>query len=162
MPIEQLTPGSEIDAMTEREIRRMRKAIIRILSYVGERSVVHVRTLPSPSAADFPTYPRIPPHQPYFIDWTGNLRSSVGYVTVEDGKIVKSGGFDGNGDEGERRGRTTARRAAREFPEGYALIVVAGMNYAAYVTDKGYDVLDSAETLAVELARKLLGQLTSE
>ena len=35
------------------------------------------------------------------------------------------------------------------------LIVVAGMNYAAYVQRKGYDVLTSSELLAEQLVRQL-------
>ena len=51
---------------------------------------------------------------------------------------------------------------AREFPNGVVLVVVAGMNYAAHLSDRGYDVLDSAEVLAAKLVPQLLQSLGFE
>lgn len=80
-----------------------------------------------------------------FNDQTGNLRSSIGYIVVYDGNIVKED-F-----ELAKRGteRTPGMIAGREFaeyqaalnPKGWALITVAGMEYAAFVEAKGYDVI---------------------
>lgn len=105
---------------------------------------------------------------------TGNLRSSLGYVVAQDGKIIKEGGFKqvqgrgenyekvffttkaqktvqfwargkaGDGSEGSRQGLEYARSLARSS-KGLMLIVVAGMDYASYVNSRGYDVMDSAE-----------------
>ena len=41
----------------------------------------------------------------------------------------------------------------------YALVVVAGMNYAAYVEAKGYNVLSSAEHLAERELPRMLDKL---
>jgi hypothetical protein len=48
---------------------------------------------------------------------------------------------------------------APQYTCGIALIVVAGMEYAATVAAKGYNVLDSAELTAQALVPKLLQQL---
>lgn len=160
MGITQTTPTAEIDKYIEKQVERITKALIRNLQYVGERVINHARSLPSPSAAAYKGK-RIPPHQPNYIDWTVNLRSSIGYVIVCDGKVVTEGGFkvEGNGADGAKSGIQYAKEIVRQFPEGIVLVVVAGMEYAAYVTAKGYDVLDSAEILADQLVPKFLKQL---
>jgi hypothetical protein len=103
-----------------------------------------------------------------YMDRTANLRSSVGYVLVEDGKIITMSGFEqlpgnrrpGKGEKrnGGKQGREFAMDTARKFPEGLVLILVAGMKYAARVADSGKDVLDSAE----REAELLMGQLTNQ
>lgn len=158
MGITQTTPASEIDKYIEEQIERMINAIIYDLKYVGERVVNHAKELPSPSAADFPTFPHIPPHQPNYMDRTHNLRASIGYVISVDGKLVDDFGFDSSG-RGGKDGIKYAKEVARQFPKGIVLIVVAGMNYASYVSAKGYDVLDSAELLADKLVPQILKQL---
>lgn len=110
---------------------------------------------------------------------TGNLRSSLGYVVAQDGKIIKEGGFKqvqgrgenyekvffttkaqktvqfwargkaGDGSEGSRQGLEYARSLARSS-KGLMLIVVAGMDYASYVNDIHHrDVIDSAEAKVI-------------
>lgn len=156
------TTESELARQMAEETARMERAIVRTLQYVGESSVRHARSLVSPSAASFPTFPKIPPHQPNYIDWSANLRSSIGYVVVADGRIIGEGGFDAESPtatEGVAAGKETARKAAAEFPTGFTLIVTAGMHYASYVADKGYDVTASAELLSERLAEQLFSQL---
>lgn len=158
MAVKRTTPQSEIDREIEKAVKQLEKAVIYNLRYVGEKAVKHARSLPSPKALDTKN---IPPHQPNYIDWTGNLRSSIGYVIAKDGKIVDSGGFqlEKGGEDGTRTGREYAEQLATQVQSGYALIVVAGMGYASYVTNKGYDVIDSAELLAEQLASELMKDL---
>ena len=86
-----------------------------------------------------------------YTDRTGNLRSSVGYVIVKDGKPV-FGNFEGTSTPGVDKARNFAEGIVAEYPNGYALIVVAGMNYALYVEAKGFDVLTgSGQTAASNL-----------
>ena len=94
-------------------------------------------------------------------DRTGNLRSSLGYVIVLDGKIKYQSDFEVvmQGDSGAKSGIQYAKEVARQFPEGIVLIVVAGMNYASFVSATGRDVLDSAELLADKLVPQILKQL---
>ena len=68
-------------------------------------------------------------------DQSGNLRSSVGYIVTIDGQIESEGGFRrfADADEGPSKGKAYARTLAPQYSEGVALIIVAGMEYAAYV-----------------------------
>lgn len=158
MAVKRTTPQSEIDREIEESIKRFEKAVVYALSYVGERVVKHARELPSPKA---PERGAIKPHQPNYMDWTGNLRSSIGYVVVKNGNIVDSGGFEAekDGEEGARMGRAYAEMLASQARGWFTLIVVAGMSYASYVTNKGYDVIDSAELLADRLVPELMKDL---
>lgn len=144
MGIVQTTPMQEIDAYMEQQLQRIEYALVRTLQYVGERCLTAARRSKS------------------YRDITGNLRSSVGYVIAVDGTITNSSDFRTvkTGGQGTQTGYEYAYRLVREqFPQGICLIVVAGMNYAAYVTAKGKDVLDSAELLAEQLVPKMLSRL---
>lgn len=102
---------------------------------------------------------------------TGDLRSSIGYVIAYNGNIIKEGGFHkirGHGEnmqkvefttkEGKKvsfwaKGKfgdgTNGSNIGLEFARskisntGYSFVLVAGMEYASYVSSKGFDVLDS-------------------
>lgn len=143
MGITQTTPESEIAAYIEAQVERMTKALIYNLEFVGETCLNTARETNS------------------YNDLTGNLRSSLGYVIVLDGKIVRQSDSKvvKKGDSGAKKGTRYAKEIARQFPEGIVLIVVAGMNYASYVSSTGRDVLDSAELLADRLVPQMLKQL---
>lgn len=143
MPIEQLTPMSEIENYTEEQLNRLNAVLLRNLAYIGEACLNRARQTNS------------------YKDQTGNLRSSIGYVISVDGRIVKTSDFKvvKTGREGAKDGLSFAKKIARDFPQGLCLIVVAGMKYAAYVSAKGYDVLDSSELLAESLTDRILKQL---
>ena len=98
-----------------------------------------------------------------YTDRTGNLRSSIGYVIAKDGTIITESAFPrvmGTADKGPETGRELAERIARECePGSYALVVVAGMKYAVHVTNRGYNVLNSAELIARQLAPEMLLKL---
>ena len=80
-------------------------------------------------------------------DRTSNLRSSIGFILVKDGKIIRKGGFQQaiggseSGDNGIKEGEKYATELAKNAGDGYTLIVVAGMNYARPVESKGFNVL---------------------
>lgn len=106
-----------------------------------------------------------------WMDQSGNLRSSIGYIVVRDGEICKSGGFnrvDGpkrgeSSSDGSKEGRSYAERLASSYPTGYALIVVAGMEYAAYVEAKANkDVLAGGEIFLKKEVRKLVRRLSQK
>lgn len=143
MPITRITSDAEIGRQVEQKVQRIIAAAIYNLSYVGERVLNEARSTNS------------------YKDQTGNLRSSIGYVIVVDGKIVKTSSFETVkvGGQGSSKGREYALKIAAQFPQGIALIVVAGMNYASYVSAKGYNVLDTAELLAQRLVPQMLKQL---
>ena len=143
MPIKRLTPPAEIDRYIAGRVEAIKEAIIRMMLYVGEQVLNAARMTNS------------------YKDQTGNLRSSIGYVVAIDGEIVQMSSFDTvkEGQDGSRGGKEYAIQLVRDFPKGIVLIVVAGMNYASYVSAKGYDVLDSSELLADKLVPQMLQQL---
>lgn len=96
-------------------------------------------------------------------DITGNLRSSIGYVILQDGKPVVNGaskqysGTKGNGEAGPAAAEALLTQLQAKFPWGIVLIVCAGMNYAAYVENVRHkDVLTTAELKAESLLKQLL------
>lgn len=143
MGITQKTPSAEINDYIAQQVEHMINALIYNLQYIGERCLTAARTTNS------------------YKDRTGNLRSSLGYVIVCDGKIVHQSDFEvvEKGKNGAQSGIRFAKEIVRQFPEGIVLIVVAGMNYASYVSATGRDVLDSAELLADRLVPQILKQL---
>lgn len=143
MPIKQITPAQAIESYLNKEIAKKEKAILYKLSYVGEACVNEART------------------SGQYIDQTGNLRSSIGYIITKDGTIVQQSGFQQvkDGAAGTKDGEAFARQLASKFPTGICLIVVAGMNYAGYVSAKGYNVMDSSEDLAEKLVPQVMKQL---
>lgn len=145
MPIRQTTSNADLDRFIENHVKRVVDSVIYRLSYIGEKVVNQARDTDKRT----------------FKDQTGNLRSSIGYVIVSDGQIVKASDFRTvkGGSQGSATGRSYAERLAQQFPDGIVLIVVAGMNYATYVSAKGLDVLDSAELLAQREIPKMLERL---
>ena len=130
----------------DEQVSRLRQVLLRNLAYIGEQCLNAARQTDS------------------YKDQTGNLRSSIGYVIVEDGRVVQASDFspsDKGTDKatGQATGKAYANELAARFPSGLTLLIVAGMNYAAYVSAKGYDVLDSSELKADLLTEKLLKQL---
>ena len=83
-----------------------------------------------------------------------------------EGKIVYTSDFKQvkNGTQGPVEGKNLARKLAGSYKTGFALIVVAGMHYAAYVEAmENKVVLTSAELLAKrelpEMMRRLRTQI---
>lgn len=155
MGMNMTTPLSQIGSYIDKKLEEFADEIISNYQMVGEAVIAHVRSLPSKSRADFPNPKKIPPHQPYFIDLYGNLRSSIGYVIVRDGQIVNKGGFSNPEKKGAQEGAKYAESLASKYPTGIVLIVVAGMIYAARINNEyKYDVLDSAELLADKMCKE--------
>lgn len=98
---------------------------------------------------------------------TGALLSSTGYEVFVDGVAIHSqfdaaSGAESNAAEtGIKSGQSIAESIGKGT-NGIALVVVAGMNYAAYVEAKGYNVLSSAEHLAERELPRMLEKLISD
>lgn len=140
MPIIPNTPQSEIDKLLKKKIAELENAVVRRLEYIGMFCIAEAR------ASD------------KYTDQTGNLRSSIGFSVLKNGKEVKSFGFElvKNGQDGQKEGKEFLTEIAKGYNEGIVLIVVAGMNYAAYVEAKGLNVLASSEIKAKEVAKKMI------
>lgn len=150
MAIRMTTPMSEIDKFLNEGLKRAHNLTIRALMLLGEKCVIEARDR-SPEAS--------------WIDQSGNLRSSIGYVIVFNGKIVHTSAFNSvkNGSDGSKEGEALAKRLARNYRNGYALIVVAGMNYAAYVEAmESKVVLTSAELMAKKELPSMIEKLKSQ
>ena len=144
MPGRMTTPiqtiGDKINASVEARLQ----VIVNTLCYVGEQCIIEAR--------DGGTY----------TDQTGNLRSSIGYAVVWDGKVVQRDCIDKikQGDKGVSDGNEYLSKCIkRRRRKGIVLIVTAGMNYAEYVEAKGFNVLTSAELKAGPLVKSLLTRL---
>ena len=126
------------------------KAIVDIFSYIGEESVKKARE----------------DHEKNWKDQTGNLRSSIGYMVTYNGKEVLRNGFaptqgkTGNGAEGQAEGQRVIEGLKGTNTEGFALIVVAGMNYAEHLEASGkYDVLAHVELFARKRMPEMLERI---
>lgn len=93
-------------------------------------------------------------------DQTGNLRSSIGYVIAKDGEVIignfKESNKGSDKSTGKERGHRVAEEISLSFSGGYILVGVAGMDYAAAVEAKGYEVVTGANTLCNEYLKKAL------
>lgn len=141
--VTQTISQNEIDRFLMSEIERKEGVLVSTLSYVGETCVAHSRD------------------NGKYLNQTGNLRSSIGYVVIRNGRVVINGGFEQvqNGSEGVTEGKKFRNDIISKNRRGIVLIMVAGMNYAAYVEAKNLDVLTSAELLAESLVPSLMNQL---
>ena len=110
--------------------------IITTLAYLGEQCVSKIRDRSGEES---------------WFDQTGNLRSSIGYAVYERGKKTIEAVFNQvlDGSEGTEAGRIMVNDLAQKYSSTYALVVVAGMNYADKVeTLDNKDVLASTELWA--------------
>lgn len=123
--------------------KRMEEAVLSRLQQIGEQFVSDARSDGS------------------YTDQTGNLRSSIGYVILKDGVQLELSGFEvkKEGAEGSQRGKALADQIATDYPRGFVLIVVAGMEYAAAVEAKGYDVLTMSSLKAASDLKKAMQRI---
>ncbi len=140
-----LTPKftkADVAQMVKDRINRINEAILFNLQTVGEQFVRNARSTK--------TYGNI----------TSNLRSSCGYVILQDGRQLQSN-FEGTS-KGQQKGKEVAGEVASQFPRGFVLIGVAGMEYAAAVEAKGYDVISSSAITAENALRKAIVRLSKK
>lgn len=119
----------------QERLQKMKEAVERRLDMelmqLGEEAVTH--------AKEYKGYK----------DHTANLKNSISYALFKDGRLVRQNvgkipepdaTVEGQGQvENNLMAYATANGVVA--PKGYTLIVVAGMNYGAYVEAKGYNVL---------------------
>ena len=136
MGIDSTTPQSKLDKFLNAIPQILSAEIFRALCYLGEQCVGKVRNRPGTAS---------------WFDQTGNLRSSIGYAVFGEGRKIMESAFDtvGVGTQGSAEGRDMIDSLASKYAETYALVVVAGMNYADYVEAKdNKDVLATTELWA--------------
>lgn len=131
----------EVFADINKKLVEHEDLLITNLQYIGERAVKEARLRGS------------------YIDRTGNLRSSIGYVILKDGYPIKHSDSKQyhKGFEGLRASQKLLDQVASTYPTGITLVVCAGMEYASYVENiHGRDVLTGGKLLAQTLIHKLL------
>lgn len=144
MPGKMITPIKVIGDHMMASAEAQMKVIVNTFCYVGERCIIEAR------------------NNGNYTDQTGNLRSSIGYAVLWNGKIIQKECADKvkNGDEGTSKGeKFLSDRIKKAQKKGVVLIVTAGMNYAEYVEAKGYNVLTSAELKAGPMIKSILTQI---
>lgn len=128
----------------EKRINRINLAILQRLKIVGEEFINNARSKTKTGGG--------------FGDLSGNLRSSIGYVILHNGKEVIGSEFESfkSGKEGSETGEKLIKKIASQYAEhsSFVLIVVAGMDYAAAVESKGYDVITGSSLIAESDLRK--------
>jgi hypothetical protein len=133
MPIKivpKFTAG-QIGKMLQKQQERIEKAIVLRLSFVGEAFVKSAR------------------EDGNYKDHTGNLRSSIGYVILKNGQQLHDNFLSVGGKDGIEKAKKALENAKAKFPgKGYVLICVAGMEYAAAVESKGYNVITASSLVA--------------
>lgn len=120
-------------------------------------------------------------------DWSGNLRSSIGYIVLHDGIAVRSSSFepiqgkpfkmvefttkDGksvkfkakiteyDGSRGSSTGSSFINQLSLEYSNGIVLILCAGMEYAAAVEANGKDVITGASIRAKNYLETRLSEI---
>lgn len=140
----------------DKETRKSIHQVIASLQRVGEQVVNEIRT----------------EHISDWEDQTGNLRSSIGYIISVDGEPYNMSGFEqiDGPDRGTERDpgynqedpKEYARSLCKLHPKGIALIVVAGMEYAAYVEAmENKVVLAQGEIEARKMVAEMIQRLNS-
>lgn len=128
-----------IDKAIQEAMTIIDEECMKTLSYLGEQCVKLSRERPMSESWN---------------DQTGNLRSSIGFAVARQGAVEQMSSFEavkgpkGDGSGGVSEGKRVAEQKAQATTAPYALVVVAGMEYASHVEAKGRDVLASAEAHA--------------
>jgi len=90
-------------------------------------------------------------------DQTSNLKSSIGGVVLKNGKPISYAGFEGNGIDGPTTGTAFINSLLSNYPKGYVIILVAGMEYATYV--ENYHNLNVLKKTELKMQQDLPGIL---
>lgn len=149
MGVECTNPQGFLDNLFARMQEIIRGEFIRAFSYLGEQCIRKVRDRPGDAS---------------WFDQTGNLRSSIGYGVFEDGRKTIQSAFESvlKGAQGSAIGRKELDKLAGMYSDTFALVVIAGMEYADYVEAmNNKDVLATTEIWARrEMSRYVIMAIT--
>lgn len=142
--------GKDVAAYLAQAMQTIEQDLVNRLIRVGETFVKNARSTDT------------------YKDQTGNLRSSIGYIILKDGSQIMSnfkvaGAGKKNkgtqGGSGVNKGQEAAAIVAAQYPTGYVLICVAGMEYAAAVESRGKDVITGSSLKAKQQLKESLAAL---
>lgn len=127
---------AQIDNYFLKCLRIIHEELVNTFSYAGEQCVQRIRSRSQDES---------------WIDQTGNLRSSIGYAVYADGRkaVISQFGVVLSGSQGPAEAKRYIDELSQKYADTYALVVVAGMNYADEVEAlENKDVLASTELWA--------------
>lgn len=126
----------QIHEMLQKEKEKLVKLVLLRLQKIGEQFIINARTKTAAQGG--------------FNDRTGNLRNSIGYIVLNNGRqvAVNFKSTVSGGSKGVSEGEKVAHEAARDLANGMVLIVVAGMEYASAVEARGRDVITGSSLAA--------------
>lgn len=138
MPIKQITPITVASDYLENKMKFWKRSVVQTLAYVAESALKEAR------------------ENHGYVDRTGNLTSSIGYCIMDEGVVLYESSFQQvvNGSKGAEDGKKFMDELIKDHSEGIVLVLVAGMNYSVCVEALGYNVLDSAEQLSLEIMKR--------
>lgn len=114
--------GAQVQNIMEQFQEKLDSKTVEILQYIGEQFVNEARIKGN------------------YTDRTGNLRSSIGYIILNDGQVIdksfQKAGVGSGGSEGVSAAKELTNKLAQQYSKGLVLIGVAGMEYAFYVEKK--------------------------
>lgn len=111
--------------------------------YVGEKFVQKARRSVTATIYSRQVYDKNgQPRKRHPWELTGNLRSSIGYTLIARGTKLQN--FQGEGTEGIKAGGEVSSKLATDAGGNISIAMVAGMNYAAAVESRGYDVISNS------------------
>lgn len=150
--IKQLTPTETIINAIEYSLSEEIRIILERIAYIAEAAINEQRDkgqqYRSLSKEQLKKV-RQKKHTPDFIDDTRNLRNSIGYMLLYDGQEIVAN-FK------SEVSRKIAQNAMNGETKGIVLILTAGMEYAMYVSSRGYDVLDTAEIFCKNKIKEMI------
>jgi hypothetical protein len=146
MSLKSLFTIAQVQAFANKFLEKTDEKNIEMLAYAGEQGV------------------RLARQNGNYEDRTGNLRSSIGYVVVANGSVVRQSFENTTGETdnktGQEEGRQLAYGLAAHYNSGHVLIMVAGMEYAAAVESlEGYDVLENSANETESILRETLNEV---
>ena len=127
MSLKRTGDWNKVTSIFDQAVKRVEQAVLFNLYVIGEGSVNHARE-----------------HSTYK-DRTSNLRNSIGYVIAYNGEIIEYGFKKSAGITDKKAFHADYKIQEMIGDSGFDLIIVAGMNYARPVENRGYDVLSSTE-----------------
>ena len=127
MSLKRTGDWNKVTSIFVQAVKRVEQAVLFNLYVIGEGSVNHAR--------EHGTYK----------DRTSNLRNSIGYVIAYNGEIIEYGFKKSAGITDKKAFHADYKIQEMIGDSGFDLIIVAGMNYARPVENRGYDVLSSTE-----------------
>ena len=127
----------DINAYTKQEYQEAIDKLIEIFEFVGEGFIKEARAMTKSAGG--------------FEDRTGNLRSSIGYIIVLNGRVVQETVYQSVKGTDREKGVRVAKQFMDEIAksDGLRLYGVAGMEYADEVESRGYNVISMQADMAL-------------